>query len=106
MPKYLLQGKYTPEGIKGVQKDKASGRTAALASAVEKLGGKVETIYFCFGEFDVMAVVDMPDNVAVASLCLSIASSGLLMLTTTPLLTIEETDRALAGGSGYRPPGR
>jgi hypothetical protein len=30
MPKYLIQGTYTPEGVKGLMKDKASGRKAAV----------------------------------------------------------------------------
>ena len=34
MPKYLFQATYTSEGIKGLEKDKASGRKAALSKAV------------------------------------------------------------------------
>jgi len=106
MPKYLLQGKYSSEGIKGVQKDKASGRKAALDAAVTALGGKVECVYYCFGAYDVMTIVDLPDNVAVTKLCLTVASSGVLTPTTTPLLTLDEVDSALEGTSAYRGPGR
>lgn len=38
MPKYLFEASYTAEGIKGLEKDKASGRKAALSKAVESLG--------------------------------------------------------------------
>ncbi|HXP73696.1 MAG TPA: hypothetical protein VN823_06075 [Stellaceae bacterium] len=44
MPKFLIQGSYTAEGLKGLQKDKASGRRAAVASAMEALGGKLDAI--------------------------------------------------------------
>jgi uncharacterized protein with GYD domain len=52
MPKYLIQACYTAEGLKGLQKDKASGRRRAVASAVETLGGKLEATYYCFGSDD------------------------------------------------------
>jgi hypothetical protein len=40
MPKYLIQGRYTPEGLKGLAKDKASGRKAAVQAAIKSLKGK------------------------------------------------------------------
>jgi GYD domain len=52
MPKYLFQGTYTADGIKGLEKDKASGRAAALRSALEALGGRLEAFYLAFGEHD------------------------------------------------------
>jgi uncharacterized protein with GYD domain len=56
MPKYLMQASYTAEGLKGLQKDKASGRRTAVASAVETLGGKLEATYYCFGQDDVIVI--------------------------------------------------
>jgi len=35
MPKYLVQASYTSDGLRGLQKDKASGRRTAVATAVE-----------------------------------------------------------------------
>src|SRR3954466_1464407 len=52
MPKYLMRASYTAEGLKGLQKDKASGRKAAITQALEGLGGKLESLYFTFGEDD------------------------------------------------------
>ena len=42
MPKYLIQASYTAEGLKGLHKDKASGRREAVSHAVAALGGKLE----------------------------------------------------------------
>jgi uncharacterized protein with GYD domain len=42
MPKYLISASYSAEGLKGLQKDKASGRRRAVTAAIEALGGKVE----------------------------------------------------------------
>ncbi|MGO8919244.1 MAG: GYD domain-containing protein, partial [Stellaceae bacterium] len=59
-----------------------------------------------FGDHDVVAVIDMPDNVNAAAICLAVAASGLVQLKTTPLLTVEETDQALAKSVSYRAPGK
>ena len=106
MPKYLIQASYTAEGLKGLQKDKASGRRTAVASAVEVLGGKLETFYFTFGHDDVVAILDMPDNVSASALSLAVSASGTVRTKTTPLLTVDETDKALAKSANYRAPGR
>jgi uncharacterized protein with GYD domain len=106
MPKYLIQASYTAEGLKGLQKDKASGRKLAIASAVEALGGKFEAFYYAFGADDVIAILDLPDNVSASALSLSVSASGLVRTKTTPLLSVEETDKALAKSANYRAPGR
>jgi uncharacterized protein with GYD domain len=106
MPKYLIQASYTADGLKGLQKDKASGRRQAVLNALEPLRGKLESFNFAFGDDDVVAVIDMPDNVNAAAMSLAIAASGLVQLKTTPLLTVEETDQALAKSVSYRAPGK
>jgi uncharacterized protein with GYD domain len=106
MPKYLLQVSYTAEGLRGLFKDKASGRKAVVTKAVESSGGKVESFYYAFGEHDVILIVDMPDNTRMASLSLAVSAAGLAHCETIPLLTIEETDSALGKEVSYRAPGR
>jgi hypothetical protein len=44
MPKYLIKANYTAEGMKGLQKDKASGREKAVATACKAVGGKLDAI--------------------------------------------------------------
>lgn len=105
MPKYLIQASYNAEGLKGLQKDTAAGRKAAVAKAVKGLKGKVESFYFALGDDDVVVIVDLPDNVSVAALSLGASASGLVRTKTTALMTVEETDEALNKSSGYRPPG-
>src|SRR5438045_3615731 len=106
MPKYLVQASYTSEGLRGLQKDKASGRRTAVASACEALGGKLESVYYTFGDEDVMVIVDMPDNVSMSALSLAVSASGLVRSKTTPLLTVDEVDKALAKSVNYKAPGR
>ncbi len=106
MPSYLIQASYTGEGIKGLMKDKASGRQKAVSDAVAGIGGKVEAFYFSFGKYDVAVVVQVPDNVSAAALALSVGASGLVHTLTTPLLSVEEADAALAKAVNYRGPGK
>ena len=106
MPKYLIQGHYTPEGVKGLMKDKASGRKAAVQAAMKSVKGKVESLYFALGYDDVVVIVDAPDNVAAAALSISVGSTGLINIRTTPLLTVEEVDQALAIPLKFRAPGQ
>jgi uncharacterized protein with GYD domain len=106
MAKFLVKGNYTAEGLKGLQKDKASGRRAAVASACESLGGKLDALYVSLGGHDVVAIVDLPSTQAVVSLSVAISSSGLARTKTTALLTVEEADQALAKSVSYRAPGR
>jgi uncharacterized protein with GYD domain len=106
MPKYLIQGRYTPEGLQGLAKDKASGRKAAVQAAMKNLKGKVESLYFALGSDDVVVIVEAPDNIAVAAMSMSVGSTGLINVRTTPLLTVEEVDQALALPTKYRAPGQ
>jgi uncharacterized protein with GYD domain len=105
MPKYLLEATYTPEGLHGVFKDKASGRKAAVQKTIKGLGGKLETFYYCFGDNDVIIVVDLPDNITAAAVAMAVGASGLVHGRTTPLLTVEEVDKAIKMKSKYRAPG-
>ncbi|MBN8730810.1 MAG: GYD domain-containing protein [Acidobacteria bacterium] len=106
MPKYLVQATYTAEGIKGLMKDKASGRKAAVAAAVKAAKGKLEAFYFAFGSDDAVLIIDVPDSVTAAAISLAAGASGLVNLKTTPLLTVDEVDQALAMPSKYRAPGQ
>jgi uncharacterized protein with GYD domain len=105
MAKYLVEASYTAEGLKGLIKDKASGRKAAVMQALADLGGKLEAIYFTLGERDVLVLCECPDNASVASLGLAASASGLVRTKITPLLTVEELDQTIAKGADCRPPG-
>ena len=106
MPKFLIQAAYTAEGLKGLMKDKASGRKAAVEKALASVGGKVEAMYYAFGDYDTVLIVDGPDNVSAAAVSLAVSATGLVRTRTTPLLTIEEADRAIGKAVDFRAPGK
>jgi uncharacterized protein with GYD domain len=106
MSKYLIEASYTGEGLKGLQKDKASGRLEALTKAVQSLNGKVESMHFALGDDDVVAILDLPDAGAAAALSAAVSLTGLVRMRTTALLTVAEMDQALTRHAAYRGPGQ
>jgi uncharacterized protein with GYD domain len=106
MPKYLLQVAYTPEAWASLIKS-PHNRLEAVRPAVEKLSGKIETGWFCFGDYDLVAVLNMPDNVSAAAFSLAASAGGAVRaINTTPLLSPDEGVEAMkkAATAGYKPP--
>jgi uncharacterized protein with GYD domain len=105
MPLYLWQASYTPSGAQGLLKDGGSKRRQAIQQMIEKAGGKLHSLYFAFGDADVVGIAEFPDQVTGAALSLTVNASGAVHLRTTLLLTPEEIDAAAKQSVGYRPPG-
>jgi uncharacterized protein with GYD domain len=106
MAKYLFQGSYTEQGLKGVLKEGGSGRRNAVQQLVDGLGGKVELFYFAHGSDDFFLVVDLPSSAAAIAASLMTNASGAVSLRTTILITPEELDEARKISVNYRPPGQ
>ena len=105
MPKYLWKVSYTKAGVRGVAKEGASSRRDAVKHAIESVGGKLETIYFAFGEADVYVIGDVPDNQSAAAISLAANVSEGLTVETVVLMTPEEFDAATTKSVSFRPPG-
>ena len=61
MAKLLVQASYTADGVRGLMKDGASSRKAAVQKMIEGMGGTVEAFYYAFGETDAVVILDVPD---------------------------------------------
>jgi len=102
---YLLEVGYTPEAWASMI-SKPQDRLEAVRPVVEKMGGKIVQGYYAFGEYDLIAIIEMPTNVDAAAFSLAAAGGGACRaVKTTPLLTSAEAVEALkkAGKSGYKP---
>ena len=75
MPKYMLSGSYSLDGIKGVLAEGGSSRVEAVKQ-VESVGGTLETMYFAFGSDDFVIIADGPDNVTAAALVMMVAAAA------------------------------
>ena len=106
MGKYLLQATYTSEGTKGLASEGGSGRRKSVEKAIAGLGGKLECLYYAFGDVDAYVIADLPDHESAAALALTINQSGAASVKTIVLMTVSEVDKAAKRAVDYRAPGR
>ena len=62
MPKYLVHGTYTEQGLKGLLKDGGSKRREVVEQLVTGMGGRLEALYFAFGGDDLFIIADVPST--------------------------------------------
>ncbi|MER8185043.1 GYD domain-containing protein [Kitasatospora sp. NPDC094015] len=105
MPKYLVRANYTAEGAEGLLAEGGTGRRAAVERVVTSFGGRLETMYFAFGEHDLYCVIELPDHEAMAAVAMTVRASGALSSTVAVLLTPEEVDAAAGRPVDFRRPG-
>jgi len=105
MPKFLFEASYTPEGVAGVADKGGTARRDAIRQVAEANGGALDSFYFAFGDTDVYALCDLPDNETATAVALTVNRSGLVSVRTVVLLTPEEVDAAAQRSIDYRPPG-
>ena len=106
MPRYMYQVAYSPEAWAILVKT-PEDRIEAIRPAVRKLGGRIESAYYAFGDYDLVAIVSMPDNVSAAAFSIAASAGGSIKaIKTTPLMTIREGMQAMrkAKRSAYEPP--
>ena len=75
MPLYLYQAAYTNESwtTQLAKRENVADRVHALLA---KLGGQLKDVWYAFGEYDVVAIVELPSNEAAAAMAMTLASGG------------------------------
>ncbi len=118
MAYYLEQVAYSTEGWQALAQNPQM-RIEAVRLAIEKLGGKIESAWFVahatqkvyklleitFGEYDVVLILQVPDNISAAEIAKVFAEGGACRaIKTTPLITVAEAVEAMkkASTTGYR----
>jgi uncharacterized protein with GYD domain len=106
MPLYMIQASYTSEAwARLVQRPE--DRAGALKPAIERLGGQLMSWYYCFGDYDVVVIVDLPSNITAAAASMAVAAGKAVKdIKTTALMSPDDGFDAmlLAQGAGYEPP--
>jgi uncharacterized protein with GYD domain len=100
---------YTPDAW-AAQLKNPQNRLEIVSQFMERLGGRFESAYLAFGEYDIVAITDLPDNVSAAAASMVVSAAGAVKaIKTTPLMTIDEGIQAMRKGgeaaASYRPPG-
>ena len=85
---YITLWKYTKDGLVDIRK--TPKRFELVKRIIHDAGGKLLSIYGLIGEYDVITVMEMPDEKAVASTILKICSTGRIISQTMTAISIED----------------
>ena len=98
MARFLIQVAYTPEAW-AAQLENPQNRMEIVNALLQRLGGSFEMAYLTFGEYHIVAVMDLPDNVSAAAVSMVVSTGGSVKaIKTTPLLTLDEAIQAMRKG--------
>jgi uncharacterized protein with GYD domain len=108
MAHYLVQVAYTPEAWAAQLKNPQS-RVELVRPLLERLGARFESTYMAFGDYDIIFIMEAPDNLSAAGIGMVIMAGGAVRAyKTTPLLSIEDGIAAMRKGAEaagvYQPP--
>lgn len=99
MALYMVQGSYTAEALATMTKN-PQDRSIPIRELTEKLGGRMIGLYFCYGEYDIVVIGELPDDTTATAFALAAMSPGhLKTYKTTRLFTAEETMEAMRKAS-------
>ncbi len=110
MPKYVSFFSYSSETWERMI-SAPGDRTAALRQVLDSVGGSLDAMYWMFGDYDGMVIIDVPDSVTAAAVSVAAGSSGAFKhLETHELFTQEQLGETLARARNttqvYQPPGQ
>ena len=106
MPLYLYQIAYTPESLAAQMQNPQDRLEVVGKQLAESAGVKIVAGGYSFGEYDVAAIVEAPDDTTMAAIALAIAAGGAAKVAkTTPLLSGAQWVAAMqkAPSITYRP---
>jgi uncharacterized protein with GYD domain len=85
---YVTLWKYTKDGLMDIKK--TSKRFGLVKKLIKGAGGELVSIYGLIGEYDVITVMEMPDEKAMTSAILKICSTGRITARTMTGLSIDD----------------
>ncbi len=96
MPIYLYQAAYTGESWAAQLKNPQNRVESVGNSACAAVGGKMLGGWYCFGDYDLVLIADVPNNESMSAIALAIAAGGAIKASkTTVLMTGTECVNAM-----------
>ncbi len=90
MAYFLIQAAYTPESWANQIGNPRSAEDR-IRPAIQALGGRLDSLYYAFGESDVVAFAEFPSNEAAGAFSVMVSAGGAVKsVKTTPLMTVNE----------------
>ena len=95
MPLYMYEAAYTAESLAAQLKNPQNRADAVGRAACEAVGGKLVGSWYCFGDYDLIIIADVPNNESMTAIALAIAAGGAIKSAKTTVLMTG--DEAVAG---------
>ncbi len=96
MPLYMYQAADTPESWAAQIKNPQNRVETVARTVCEAAGGKLVGGWLCFGDYDLIIIVDAPNNESMAAIALAAGAGGAFKASkTTVLMTATEGVEAL-----------
>ncbi len=96
MSYYLYQIAYSSSAMKAMIAN-PTDREAAARKLIEAAGGKLHHLFFAFGKFDVVCLIEAPNDIAALATAGAVGASGTISAAeTTKLFTAQEAMSAMA----------
>src|SRR5688572_30182913 len=89
MALYVSLVQFTEQGI-ATMKEEGISRSDAVQRNIESLGGRLVDAYYCLGQYDVVAILEFPNNNAAMKSAVLNSSMGHIRLTTMPAVPRSE----------------
>ncbi|MFJ5901596.1 GYD domain-containing protein [Streptomyces sp. NPDC093064] len=98
MPTYITLLNWTDQGVRDY-KDTAK-RAETFGAAAQKIGAKLLNIYWTVGPYDLVAVVEAPDDETATAALLQLGAVGNIRSTTLRAFGQGEMERIIAKATG------
>jgi uncharacterized protein with GYD domain len=92
MNTYFMFGKYSAQARKGI----SASRTKEAEQIINKLGGKVESMYVLLGEYDLILIVSFPNVSDVIKASLSLTNLSGITFSSLPAISVADFDKIAA----------
>jgi len=95
MPLYIRLVRLTEQGARNIRS--IDRMRAAARDIIERNGGRLVAAYVTLGRYDLIAIVEAPDNQTMARISGLIAAEGNFQAETLPAIPIEEFEKSIKG---------
>lgn len=93
MGTYIALASFTDQGIRSI-KD-TTKRADAVKDAAKKFGTSMPQLYWTLGKYDLVAIIDAPDDTAATAFALAIAGQGNIRMQTLRAFNKDEMNAIL-----------
>ena len=95
MPTYIIMSKWTSQGLQNIKQ--SPSRLDAARKAYEAVGMKLTAFFMTTGKYDMVAIVEAPDDLTFAKALLANVSQGSFTTETCRAFTENEYRQIISG---------